>query len=75
MTDKKVILSAFLAAMALVACGDKNDEPTTPPSAETETPGSTDNEDDGNSGVSGNGKPCGCSPLLPPRPITSLNQN
>ena len=47
MTDKKVILSVFLAAVALVACGDKNDEPVTPPSSGTENP---DNNGGNNNG-------------------------
>lgn len=46
MTDKKVILSTFLAAMALVACGDKNNEPTPPPSQGTENGGSENKPQD-----------------------------
>ena len=49
MTDKKVILSAFLAALALVACGDKNNEPTTPPESGTEKPGGSGNENNNGS--------------------------
>lgn len=47
MTDKKVILSVFLAAtMALTSCGDKNNEPSGPNSG-TETPGNGGNENTG----------------------------
>ena len=42
MTDKKVLLSVFLAAAALVSCGDKNDGPT-PPASGTEKPGDNNN--------------------------------
>lgn len=54
MTDKKVILSVFLAAAALVACGDKNDDPVTPPSSGTETPDNSGG--DNNSGSDANTK-------------------
>lgn len=50
MTDKKVILSTFLAAMMLVACGDKNNEPTPPPSSGTEQPGQNGDENTGDDG-------------------------
>lgn len=49
MTDKKVILSVFLATtMALTSCGDKNNEPTPPPSQGTENPGNSGNENGDN---------------------------
>lgn len=55
MTDKKVILSVFLAAAMLTACSDKNDEPKQDP-----TPGVEDNngnqEDDNNGGSDVNTK-------------------
>ena len=52
MTDKKVIFSAFLAAMALVACGDKNDEPL-PPNTGQETPGDDGKDENGGGDVAG----------------------
>lgn len=53
MTDKKVFISAFLAVAALVSCGDKNNDPVTPPNSGTEQPG---NGNDNNGDVDENGK-------------------
>ena len=50
MNDKKVILSIFLAAVSLMACGDKDNDPVTPPTSGTETPDNSGGND--NSGGS-----------------------
>ena len=52
MTDKKVILSVFLAAVSLMACSDKNNDPAPPANPGTEDNSGQDNNSQDKDGKS-----------------------